>query len=603
MKKIVNILTATALTAAMSVPVFAASFTDLADSKYDWARDNIEKMAEAGYIKGYDDGTFGPDNNITKLECIALFARAMGATDKANSAILEEAHKQYDDLLKSYYLDWGTDELAYMLYKGALTRSDLDTYIKYVKNEPMSRFEAAIIITKAMGGEDTAKEQSGIALDYADSKDIPTTAIQYVKYVGDQGIMKGMDGNNFAPLDPVLRSQMATMLARVVDKIGYEHIEGKLSVIDPEDKQIVLNVNGKEKTYSFNDATSFSIQGKAVAIDSMITDVTVTVTLSNNVVSSVDAKATTPDQKITGRFQGSSLASNVTFIKLLPTGATKVKEYACAPGLSVLYEGSPASLRSFAIDDLITITLEEGKVTRAEGQQRSQVIANAKITEINLDDQLSMTISHADKTYNGVTYPIANDVSVQKNALKSDMSLLYPGDSVDLTLEYGEITKIVATSSTRSQSGTIQQINIATESSMIVKIDGTDKTFIVPPTVSININGDDGTLYDFRVGDYVTITTESGAITKIVSSGATTQEGKIYGVVTSINTSYGFIKILKEGSDTAETVFCKNSSATFVSSKGSTKTMDSIKVGDTIEARCTLSNGAYTAKLIIIEEK
>ncbi len=603
MKKFVNILTAAALTAAMSVPVFAASFTDLADSKYDWARKNIEKMAEAGYIKGYDDGTFGPDNNITKLECIALFARAMGATDTANAAILEKAHEQYDDMLKNYYLEWGSDELAYMLYKGALTKSDLDTYIKNVKNEPMSRYEAAIIITKAMGGEEDAKAESGVSLDYADSKDIPTTSIQYVKYVGDQGIMTGMDGNKFAPLNPVLRSQMATMLARVVDKIGYEHIEGKLTAIDPEDKIIILNVNGKESTYPFDDTTSFSVQGKVVSVEDMLTDVTVTVTLSNDTVYSVDAKATTPDQKITGRFQGTSLASNVTFIKLLPAGATKVKEYACAPGLSVLYEGSPASLRSFATDDLITITLEEGKVTHVEGQQKSQVISNGKIAEINLDDQLTLTISHADKTYNGVTYPVANDVSVQKNALKSDMSLLYPGDSVDLTLEYGEIVKIVATSSTRSQSGTIQQINIATESSMIVKIDGTDKNFIVPPTVSITINGEEGTLYDFRVGDYITITTESGAITKIVSSGATTQEGKISGVVTSINTSYGFIKILKEGSDTAETVFCKNSSATIVTSKGATKSMDNIKVGDTIEARCTLSNGAYTAKLIIIEEQ
>ena len=31
--------------------------------------------------------------------------------------------------------------------------------------------------------------------------------------------------------------------------------------------------------------------------------------------------------------------------------------------------------------------------------------------------------------------------------------------------------------------------------------------------------------------------------------------------------------------------------------------MADLKVGDTVEARCTISNGAYTAKLIIVEVK
>ena len=41
------------------------------------------------------------------------------------------------------------------MYKGALKKTDLDTYLKDdEKDTPMKRYEAAIIITKAMGGEE-----------------------------------------------------------------------------------------------------------------------------------------------------------------------------------------------------------------------------------------------------------------------------------------------------------------------------------------------------------------------------------------------------------------------------------------------------------------
>lgn len=138
---------------------------------------------------------------------------------------------------------------------------------------------------------------------------------------------------------------------------------------------------------------------------------------------------------------------------------------------------------------------------------------------------------------------------------------------------------------------------------MIVKIGGEEKEFIVPKDVKITINGEEATLYDFRVGDVVTITTESGAITKINSSGSSVTDGKISGVVTVVNTSYGFIKVMKEGSDTAETVYCRESSVSVITSKGVSKKLSDVKVGDTVETRCTISNGAYTAKLIIVEEQ
>ena len=55
-------------------------FSDIADH---WARDYINKAAEAAIINGYSDGTFRPNQNITRAQAMAIFNRVLGrAPDK-----------------------------------------------------------------------------------------------------------------------------------------------------------------------------------------------------------------------------------------------------------------------------------------------------------------------------------------------------------------------------------------------------------------------------------------------------------------------------------------------------------------------------------------
>ena len=49
--------------------VNAATFKDLPD---DWSKDYITKAAELGFVKGYSDGTFGPDKNVTRFDTMLM---------------------------------------------------------------------------------------------------------------------------------------------------------------------------------------------------------------------------------------------------------------------------------------------------------------------------------------------------------------------------------------------------------------------------------------------------------------------------------------------------------------------------------------------------
>lgn len=69
-----------ALAAALAfspVQAFAAS-SDIAGH---WAEDVITQWENAGMISGYEDGTFRPNNSVTRAEFVIMMNNALGLTE------------------------------------------------------------------------------------------------------------------------------------------------------------------------------------------------------------------------------------------------------------------------------------------------------------------------------------------------------------------------------------------------------------------------------------------------------------------------------------------------------------------------------------------
>lgn len=580
-------------------------FSDIEDKNYKWAYDSIMNMADKGYVSGYEDGTYRPDNSVTRLEVLALFSRVMGSRDEENEAIIELAHEMYDETIATYGLSWGTDEIVYLMYRGVLKKSDLNTYLKgTLKDEPMPRYEAAIIITKAMGGENEATSTVGISLDYADVNTIPKTALQYVNYVTEEGIMTGMDDNKFSPTTSVLRSQMAVMLERTDKKADYSFEKATLVSIDEDEKKITLSdEDGYENTLPYTDSTSFRVKGELVQTKDMVTDISVILTYSGSYVAYVDAMSDVPNETVSGVYMSNSASNGVIkTITIKPDGSKNERKIECSEDLEILFEGSPAKITAFTREsDFVTVKIENGKAVSVIGEQKSSTISNATIEEISVEPDFTMTISHASDEYDGKTYPISDDVVVFKNDETANFNEIFRGDTVNLTLEYGKITKVRATSKTRIIEGTITALTVAAKSSMTVKVNGTETVYDIPNGVTITINGNSGTLYDFRVGDTVKITTESQAITKIVATHNEASSGTISGSITAINSAFGFIKVAVKGSDYEETVYCTEKT-TILDSTGKTKTLKQLEEGqEVVTATGTMTNGAFSADLVVVK--
>lgn len=607
MKKIASAAVSAVLAFSMAAPVFAADFSDISDDKYAWAAPYIEEMAELGLISGYEDGTYRPDKEVTRLEAICLFARAMGSNSENNAEIAEYALEQYSGALEKYDLDFGESDVAFMLYRGALKESELDTYLADgKKNEAMPRYEAAIIITKAMGAESEAKKELMVDLAYTDAKDIPSKSTQYVYYVTEQEIMSGMDDGKFSPKTSVLRSQIAVMLSKTVDKMAVGFTKGKIVAIDTASKNITLKESdGTNYEMGYTDKTKMMVEGILSQPKDVPAGVTAVFTYAKGELLYVDVLSGIPDETVKGIFSSYASRSGVLHVMVTPTGEKTPVEFECAADITIMRDGKNATIRDFDRGDYITLEISGNKVQNIIAEPKTSAIKKATIEGISIADDLTITISHADETYDGLTFTVSSDVIVRKNDSLSDMSNIYKGDVVDLTLEYGVVTMVTAQSNTKIVEGTIQELKIASEPTMTVLVKGEAVTYVIPTGVEILINNEEKTLYDFRVGDSVKLTLQGQAITKITASAVSVTSKTMTGVVTAINASYGFIKISYklDGATAEETVYCKDSSCKFISGAGKEMSMKSVKEGDTVTVRGNVKNGAYEATLIIVDSE
>ncbi|QAS53433.1 C40 family peptidase [Halobacillus litoralis] len=86
------------LTEALGIsPSSDKQFSDVSSSH--WASGHINALAEKGLIKGYENGTFKPDANITREEIASLFHKTFDLNGSAgNFTDVDENHWAYDQI-------------------------------------------------------------------------------------------------------------------------------------------------------------------------------------------------------------------------------------------------------------------------------------------------------------------------------------------------------------------------------------------------------------------------------------------------------------------------------------------------------------------------
>lgn len=112
------------------------------DIDFDWAKDEINKAAMKGYMKGYGDGKFQPNKPITCLEAIVALVSTLEQEGEIDPDDVDP--DLYKGLLKKIP-DWGKAYVAAAIESGILMESEMKNFNP---NQGIKRYQVAVYFAR-----------------------------------------------------------------------------------------------------------------------------------------------------------------------------------------------------------------------------------------------------------------------------------------------------------------------------------------------------------------------------------------------------------------------------------------------------------------------
>ena len=157
----------------------------------------VLELANRGYISGYQDGTFRPNQAITRGQAAKMLAMAL------NLNITNPRNPGFRDVPENHDF---YRYIAALANEGIINGYDDKTFRP---NEPINRNQMAKILTLGYKFQISSKQTHGFA-DVSESN----ANRYFIQTLYDLGITKGTTGITYSPFGAVTRGQLATFIVR-----------------------------------------------------------------------------------------------------------------------------------------------------------------------------------------------------------------------------------------------------------------------------------------------------------------------------------------------------------------------------------------------------
>ena len=159
-----------------------------------WAKNQIMDFYSKGYINGYEDNTFRPDDNVSRAEFVKILNKVFKFTNTTHSSFTDVSPR-----------DWYYNDICIGINEGYINGYEDNTFRP---NSPITREEASKIIAKVM------KIKGDGNLNFSDGYAISDWAKEYVDALSDYGYINGYEDNTFRPQNNITRAETVTILSR-----------------------------------------------------------------------------------------------------------------------------------------------------------------------------------------------------------------------------------------------------------------------------------------------------------------------------------------------------------------------------------------------------
>lgn len=178
----------------------AADSAGKVESAQHWAQSSMDKWTRLGVLKGYEDGSFHPDQQVTRAELATMINRIFGYTRTSEQPFADVPK----DAWYSNALSIAKEAGYYEGYPGNLAKA----------TTPVSRQDAVTLIVKAFYLRAHAEVS---ATAYSDDASIRSYAREAIAALGD--VVKGYPDGSFKPDKTMSRAEVAKVLDSLVSEL------------------------------------------------------------------------------------------------------------------------------------------------------------------------------------------------------------------------------------------------------------------------------------------------------------------------------------------------------------------------------------------------
>lgn len=171
---------------------------ELTDIKGHWAESQIINFVSNGYVGGYPDSTFRPNNSITRAEFVKIFNKYFGLTKTSG--------KVFNDTTTH----WAKSEIDIAVTNGVANGVSAT---EFKPDEPITREQAAVMICNYKKISDKNHDKIN---KYSDKGNVSSWAKDSVEGVIEKGYMSGYSDNTFRPKNNITRAEAVVTLSRII---------------------------------------------------------------------------------------------------------------------------------------------------------------------------------------------------------------------------------------------------------------------------------------------------------------------------------------------------------------------------------------------------
>lgn len=499
-KSLISLLTAF-LVLFSSSSAFAAEFTDMLNSKGEphWSTPYVNDIVKKGLVSGYADGTYRPNNPVTRIEAIVFMSR-LHPQDKVKSVYEGNKAKWQSKLDANKIPDYARAAVVFALENNWFGEGYLKDFINPSNNAQKTalRYEFAVYLVRALDWE--GQKSNAAVVKYTDTDKIIKQAIPYIELLGRKGVVATTGA--FNPNNPVTRGETAKMISITYpdsarakaegtggsggtgDTGGTGNtgggvtmpsgvvMEGKIEAITSDANYTIITIRDKnDRSYAFTNKTSgivISLDGKASDVSKLKEDYPVKLYTDGTTVKGIEASSKI--ETVNKTLSGSVMEVGSSYIKVKTSNG--YEEYSTASSVAVTKNGKDVRLSDLVKGDELTVKITNSLITSVDAKTVKLDLRNVVIMGINIKSSgyADVTVSDED----GELYELAltPNSSIFKGSKKVSLSELKIGYEADVYTNSNEILDLTLFGMTKGSAfaGKIEKANLR-EDYFYIKLD------------------------------------------------------------------------------------------------------------------------------------